>query len=127
MIEGPSANAKTAGTGDLDRLLDGVLAALRVDGATGAAALWASFDPAARRPLGDVKTLERALGNALLAPLVGHTQARPQPWSRLETAARTRLDVAGTHGSARYLVSARFEPDSGWRLTGLRRDDLPLT
>jgi hypothetical protein len=114
-------------TTDLDRLLDGVLAALRVNRAAGAAALWSSFDAAARRPLGDVTTLERVLENALLAPLVGHTHAQRTPWNRHEAVARTTLDVAGTQGTVRYVISARFRPETGWRLTGLRRDDLPLT
>ncbi len=129
MTEGPlpGAASNEPDTRDLDRLLDSVLAALRQDRAAGAAALWTSFTPAARSPLGEVETLARALGNALLAPLVGHVRSERAPWQRLGAAARTTLDVGGPHGDGRFLVSARFEPASGWRLTGLRRDDLPLT
>lgn len=119
----PSATHATA---PLDRLLAGVLAELRNGAGTGATALWAAFTPRARAPLGDVPALERALGNALLAPLVGFERAAVAPWQRRDGAARTTIEVDGAHGAARYLVSARELPDAGWCLTGLRRDDLPL-
>ncbi len=125
--DGVAGDGAALGGADLDRLLDTVLTSLRRDRTSGAAALWASFDASARGSIGDVEALARALGNPLLAPLVGHAQARREPWQRRGAAARTTLAVTGEGGDARYLVSARRRPEHGWRLTGLRRDDLPLT
>jgi len=112
-------------------LLDALLAALRAGRDAGAAALWAALTPRARTPLGDVDGARRALGNELLAPLVAHAAVEIEPWERRGDAARTRLRVVGGRASgdaatvAVYLVSARRDGVAGWRLTGLRRDDLP--
>jgi hypothetical protein len=108
-----------------DALLADLLAALRRGSDTGAATLYAALTPRARAPLGDVAGARRALANALLAPLAVATSARVAPWDRRGAAARTTVAVDGPAGPARYLVSARVDGD-GWRLTGLRRDDLPL-
>jgi hypothetical protein len=106
-------------------LLDTVLAALQGDVHAGAAALFAALTPRARGPLGGEAGLARALANAWLAPLVATTEASVEPWDHRGDAARTVVAVDGPHGPARFLVSARRE-DGGWRLTGVRRDDLPL-
>jgi hypothetical protein len=103
---------------------EAVLAALREGADEGAAALYDALTPRARGPLGGAEGLRRALGNALLAPLVATTRATVAPWDRRDAAARTTVAVDGPNGAARYLVSARRGED-GWRLTGLRRDDLP--
>lgn len=113
------------GDGGPAALLAGLLAALRAGADAGAAALWAALTPRARAPLGDEAGARRALANALLAPLVGHERADAAPWDARGDVARTTVAVAGPAGAARYLVSARRGAD-GWRLTGLRRDDLPL-
>jgi len=114
-------------------LLAALLAALRAGRDDGAAALWAALTPRARGPLGDVAGASRALGNELLAPLVGHASAVVDPWEVRGEAARTHVRVAGDPArapsgqaaTALYLVSARRDAETGWRLTGLRRDDLP--
>jgi len=110
-----------------DALLAQLLAALRSGHGPGAAALWAALTPRARGPLGDVEGARRALGNELLGPLVGHERADVAPWEHRGDAARTHVRViepAGGPGGL-YLVSARRDADGAWRLTGLRRDDLP--
>ncbi len=120
---------------DPGALLAGLLAALRWGRDDGAAALWASLTPRARGPLGDVAGARRALGNELLAPLVAHAAAEVDPWDVHGDVARTHLRVvadpvhapSGQAVSALYLVSARRDAETGWRLTGLRRDDLPWT
>jgi len=113
--------------GGADALLAQLLTALRSGDGTGAAALWAALTPRAREPLGDVEGARRALGNTLLAPLVGHALAEVAPWEHRSDAARTHVRVVGAAGgpAALYLVSARRDADGVWRLTGLRRDDLP--
>jgi len=116
-------------------MLAALLAALRSGRDDGAAALWAALTPRARGPLGDVDGARRALGNALLAPLVGHTAVEIDAWERHGDVARTRLRIVGDAArgasgqatTALYLVSARRDAEAGWRLTGLRRDDLPWT
>lgn len=118
-----------------DALLTALLAALRSGRDDGAAALWAALTPRARGTLGDVDGARRALGNELLAPLVAHVAVEVDPWELRGDAARTHVRVvAGPEGSpsgraptALYLVSARRDAAAGWRLTGLRRDDLPWT
>ena len=107
-------------------LLAAVLAALRAGGDEGADALYAALTPRARAPLGGEAGLRRALDNALLAPLVAATRTAVDPWDRRGDAARTNLAVDGPNGPARYLVSAR-RSEAAWRLTGVRRDDLPPT
>ena len=108
-------------------MLGYLLAALRSGRDAGAAALWAALTPRAREPLGDVEGARRALGNELLGPLVGHERADVAPWEHRGDAARTHVRVVGPAGGpgALYLVSARCDADGAWRLTGLRRDDLP--
>ena len=110
-----------------DALLAQLLAALRSGSGPGAAALWAALTPRARGPLGDVEGARRALGNELLGPLVGHERADVAPWEHRGDAARTHVRVVGPAGGpgGLYLVSARRDADGAWRLTGLRRDDLP--
>jgi hypothetical protein len=108
-----------------DALLADLIAALRRGADAGAAALYAALTPRARGPLGDVDGARRALENALLAPLANATKVDAAPWDRRGAAARTTVAVDGPAGRAKYLVSARLDGD-GWRLTGLRRDDLPL-
>lgn len=110
-----------------DALLAGLLVALRTGSEPGAAALWAALTPRAREPLGDVEGARRALGNELLGPLVGHERAEVAPWEHRGEAARTHVRVVGAPGGsgALYLVSVRRDADGTWRLTGLRRDDLP--
>ncbi|MFU8888913.1 MAG: hypothetical protein ACNA8N_09960 [Trueperaceae bacterium] len=122
-----------AAADDPGAMLAGLLAALRSGRDDGAAALWASLTPRARGPLGDLAGARRALGNELLGPLVGHASAEVDTWERHGDVARTHLRVvagpphasSGQAGSALYLVSARRDAEAGWRLTGLRRDDLP--
>jgi hypothetical protein len=114
-------------------MLAALLAALRAGLDAGAAALWGALTPRARGPLGDVAGARRALGNELLGPLVGHASAEVDPWERHGDVARTHLRIvadpahapSGQAVSALYLVSARRDAETGWRLTGLRRDDLP--
>jgi hypothetical protein len=108
-------------------LLDRLLIALRSGSEAGAATLWAALTARARGPLGDVEGAHRALRNELLGPLVGHERADVAPWEHRGDAARTHVRVVGAAGGpvALYLVSARREADGAWRLTGLRRDDLP--
>jgi len=114
-------------------MLGYLLAALTSGRDAGAAALWAALTPRARGPLGDVAGARRALGNELLAPLVAHTSADADPWELRGDVARTHLRVVGDPAreasdhatTALYLVSARRDADGAWRLTGLRRDDLP--
>ncbi len=101
-----------------------MLAALRSDADAGAAGLYAALTSRARGPLGSEVGLRRALDNALLAPLVATTSATVAPWDHRDVAARTTVAVDGPNGAASFLVSARRGPD-GWRLTGVRRDDLP--
>jgi hypothetical protein len=109
-----------------ERLLADVLTALRNGPDDGAAALWSALAPRARAPLGDPANARRALANELLAPLVGHARADVEAWDRLGDAARTRVAVSGgPGGTATYLVSARRGGDGAWRISGLRRDDLP--
>ncbi len=110
-----------------DALLAELLAALRSGNGPGAAALWAALTPRAREPLGDVEGARRVLGNELLGPLVGHERADVAPWEHRGDAARTHVRVVGPAGGpgALYLVSARCDADGAWRMTGLRRDDLP--
>lgn len=107
-------------------LLAAVLAALRTGADEGAAALYAALTSSARAPLGGETGLRRALDNALLAPLVATTRVEVDPWDRRGDAARTNLAVDGPNGPARFLVSARRR-EAAWRLTGVRRDDLPPT
>lgn len=107
-----------------EALLEAVLAALRDGADAGAKALHEALTARARGPLGDEPGVRRALENALFAPLVGAARAHVDPWDRRAGAARTTVAVDGPNGAARYLVSAR-RGDGGWRLTGLRRDDLP--
>lgn len=121
---GQPAAAETLGEGP-DATLTDLLAALRRGLDAGASALYAALTPRARAPLGDVAGARRALANALLAPLASATSASVAPWDRRGPVARTTVVVDGPGGPARYLVSARLDGD-GWRLTGLRRDDLPL-
>ena len=109
-----------------EALLASVLAALRTGADEGAAALFAALTPRARAPLGGEAGLRRALGNALLAPLVAATRTAVDPWDLRGDAARTSVAVDGPNGRARYLVSAR-RSEAAWRLTGVRRDDLPPT
>jgi hypothetical protein len=115
-------------------LLDALLAALREGPEEGAEALWTALTPRARAPLGDLAGTRRALANELLGPLVGHTQAEVAEWERADGVARTRVSVSGAAkgpvdgaaaATATFLVSTRREPDGAWRLSGLRRDDLP--
>jgi hypothetical protein len=116
-------------------MLATLLAALRSGRDAGAAALWAALTPRARGPLGDVDGARRALGNELLAPLVAHASAAVDPWELRGDVARTHVRVVGDAQPAPsgravavvYLVSARRDAVTGWRLTGLRRDDLPWT
>ena len=109
-------------------LLEGVLAALRTGPDAGAAALWSALTPRARAPLGDPATARRTLANELLAPLVEHARAEVAAWDRRDDVARTRIAVSGgPGGTAAYLISARRGHDGAWRLSGLRRDDLPWT
>lgn len=118
---------------DPGALLAGLLTALRSGRDDGAAALWAALTARARGPLGDVDGARRALGNELLAPLVGHASVAIDPWELRGDVARTHLRVvadparapSGQATNALYLVSARRDAETGWRLTGLRRDDLP--
>jgi len=113
--------------------LAALLTALRSGRDAGAAALWGSLTPRARGPLGDVAGTRRALGNELLAPLVGHASAVVDPWELRGEVARTHVRVvvdppgapSGQATTVLYLVSARRDAEAGWRLTGLRRDDLP--
>lgn len=107
-----------------EALLEAVLTALSGGADEGAAALYDALTPRARGPLGGETGLRRALGNALLAPLVAATRSTVDPWDRRDDAARTTIAVDGPNGAASYLVSARRGED-GWRLTGVRRDDLP--
>lgn len=133
-----------------EALLTALLAALRGDPDVAAAALWAALSERARAPLGDLAGARRALDNPLLAPLSGHLRVEAEAWDRRDDVARTRLRVwhaaptpddpdpdGCTQGdqdpehaapeanppAAVYLVSARCGA-AGWRLTGLRRDDL---
>ena len=127
---GPVAASAGDGPG---AMLATLLAALRSGRDAGAAALWAALTPRARGPLGDVDGARRALGNELLAPLVAHASADVEPWELRGDVARTHLRVVGATArapsgqavTALYLVSARHDAETGWRLTGLRRDDLP--
>lgn len=106
-------------------LLTGLLAALQGDPDAAAAALWAALSERARGPLGDVAGARRALDNPLFAPLSGHSRAEVAAWDRRGDAARTYVRVwSDTPVAAAFVVSARCGAD-GWRLTGLRRDDLP--
>jgi len=122
-----------AAADDPGAMLAALLTALRSGRDAGAAALWASLTPRARGPLGDLAGARRALANELLAPLVGHASAVVDPWERHGDVARTHVRVvvdppsapSGQAVSALYLVSARRDAETGWRLTGLRRDDLP--
>jgi len=113
----------------VEALLAQLLAALRSGREPGAAALWAALTPRAREPLGNVEGARRALANELLGPLVGHERADVAPWEHRGDAARTHVRVVEPAGGpgALYLVSARRDADGAWRLTGLRRDDLPLS
>jgi hypothetical protein len=111
-------------------LVDALLAALREGVEAGADALWSALTPRARDPLGDLAGTRRALSNELWSPLVGHTEAHVVGWERAGGVARTWVSVrsapgGASEGAATYLLSARREADGGWRLTGLRRDDLP--
>ncbi len=124
MSEGPSEGAIARDAAGPEALLEAVLEALRADADAGAAALYAALTPRARGPLGGEAGLRRALDNALLAPLVAATRVAVEPWDRRDDAARTIVAVDGPNGAASYLVSARRGED-GWRLTGVRRDDLP--
>jgi hypothetical protein len=104
-----------------------VVAGLRQGPGPGAAALWAALSPRARAPLGDEAGARRTLERGLLAPLVRHARAETAPWERRGDAARTRVEVDGAPaGPAQFTVSARLGADGAWRLTGLRREDLPL-
>jgi hypothetical protein len=117
----PPANASGP-----EPLLEGVLAALRTGQDAGAAALWSALTPRARAPLGDPAGARRTLANELLAPLVGHTRAEVEAWDRRDDVARARIAVSGgPGGTGSYLISARRGDDGAWRLSGLRRDDLP--
>ena len=114
-----------------EALLTGLLAALRGDPDVAAAALCAALSARARAPLGDLAGARRALDNPLLAPLSGHLRAEVAPWDRRDDVARTHVRIwdatpEANPPAAVYLVSAR-RGASGWRLTGLRRDDLPWT
>ena len=115
--------SEAAGDGP-EALLDAVLAALRSGADEGAAALYAALTSRARGPLGGEAGLRRALDNALLAPLVATTHAEATPWDRRDDAARTTVAVDGPNGAASFLISAR-RSQTGWQLTGVRRDDLP--
>jgi hypothetical protein len=107
-------------------LLAALLMALRTSVDAGAAALWSALTPRARAPLGDPAGTRRALANEWLAPLVGHERAELEAWDRRGDVARTRVTVSGGPGGpATFLVSARRGDDGAWRLSGLRRDDLP--
>ena len=118
------ASGPGAGAGP-ERALDALLAAARRGPAAAATALWTALTPRARAPRGAVAGARRALTRELLAPLVGHRSASVEPWQRAGDAARTRVRVAGgAAGDALVLVSLR-RTDEGWRVTGLRRDDLP--
>ncbi len=129
----PGPAAATGGEEGPGKMLSALLAALRSGGDDGAAALWAALTPRARGPLGDVDGARRALGNELLAPLVGHAAAEVDPWELHGEVGRTHVRVVGDPArtpsgqatTALYLVSARRDAETGWRLTGLRRDDLP--
>jgi hypothetical protein len=121
--DGPTRSGDAPGP---EPLLVDVLTALRTGPEAGAAALWSALTPRARAPLGDPAGTKRALGNELLAPLVGHALAEVEAWDRRADVARTRVTVSGgPGGAAAYLVSARYGDDGAWRLSGLRRDDLP--
>ena len=111
--------------GPLDERLEVLLTALQHGLSEGAEALYAQLSERARGPVGDVAGMTRALSNELLAPLVGHSEHSWEPWERLDAAARTRLRVSRADGDAVYLISWRRGPDGDWRITGLRRDDLP--
>ena len=109
-------------------LLTELLAALRGDPDVVAAALWVALSERARAPLGDLAGARRALDNPLLAPLSSHLRVEVETWDRRDDVARTRLRVwdaapEANPPAAVYLVSARCGA-AGWRLTGLRRDDL---
>jgi hypothetical protein len=109
----------------LDRLLDDLLAAMRRGREEGGSVLYTLMTERARAPLADPVGAARALGNELLAPLVGHLAHEREPWEWLPGVARTRFRVTGEAGPATYLISAREQADGAWRITGLRRDDLP--
>ena len=111
-----------------EALLTALLAALRGDPDVVAAALWVALSERARAPLGDLAGARRALDNPLLAPLSSHLRVEVETWDRRDDVARTRLRVwdaapEANPPAAVYLVSARCGA-AGWRLTGLRRDDL---
>lgn len=112
-------------TEPLDALLTDLLGALQESLAEGAAALFGAMTERARAQLVDVAGTERALGNELLAPLVGHQQHGWDAWAQRGEAARTRFWVSGGSAPAVYLVSLRHDSRGNWRITGLRRDDLP--
>jgi hypothetical protein len=103
-------------------LLRSVLSALA--GGGGAEALWAALDDRARAPLGDVAGAARALSGGLWAPLLGPAAAEIADLDERGAVARARLRVTGPGGEALYLVSLR-RGASGWRISGLVRDDLP--
>jgi hypothetical protein len=102
-----------------------LLSALQRGLSEGAEALYGRLSERARAPLGDGAGTARALANELLAPLVGHREHRWEPWDRVAAAARTRVHVLGPRGEAVYLIAWRQGEDGEWRVTGLRRDDLP--
>lgn len=107
-------------------LVEALLAALRDGLDAGATALWAALTPRARAPLVDLDGVRRALANELLSPLVGHAWAQVGAWERADGVARTRVSVRGADDeAATYLLSSRREADGAWRISGLRRDDLP--
>jgi hypothetical protein len=106
-------------------LLTDLLGALQRGREEGGARLYDLMTERARAPLNDPAGAVRALGNELLAPLVGHRAHRSEPWERLPGVARTRFTVTGASTPATYLISLRQGADGGWRITGLRRDDLP--
>lgn len=110
-----------------EALWSDVLRALRSGRDAGADALWGALTPSARAPLGDPAGARRSLERGLLAPLVGHVEAATADWERRGDAARTEVAVLGGDGGpAAYVVSARRGSDGVWRISGLRRDDLPL-
>jgi len=110
-----------------EALWAGVLAALRQGVEPGGAALWDALTPRARAPLGEPEAARRALRQGVLAPLVGHERAATAPWARRGDAARAQVEVdGGAAGPALFTVSARLGGDGAWRLSGLRREDLPL-